>query len=161
MQKELERITASLNQVYRGAPWYGHGFVEKMETLDWRIVNITPTAHKTSVARLVKHVINWRIFLIEKLKGNAEFNIETDAPNDWTDINIESEEAWKALLQELDDTQEELIRLLDAETDDLLDRPVLGRSYNFSFLIEGIGLHDVYHLGQIGLIASQIKSGEK
>ncbi len=39
------------------------------------------------------------------------------------------------------------------QSDSILEDPVPGRNHNFRFLIEGMIQHDIYHLGQIGLMA--------
>lgn len=157
MQNEIQRLVNALTETYSGEPWYGEGFLEKLDSINWKLVSISPVENSTTIARLVKHIINWRIFLIEKLQGNAGFDIKIDAPNDWTDIVVESESDWEQLLVEMVESQNAIIRLLKEKTDEILDTQVEGRTYSYRFLIEGIIQHDVYHLGQIGLIASQLK----
>jgi len=156
MRTEIKEIIDQLNQVYSGDPWYGDGFVEKLSKIDWRIVNKMPTPNSPSVARLVKHILNWRVFLIQKLNGNVDFDIITDAPNDWTDIIIETEKDWTRLLEEMSNVHNETIELLTQNTKSKLQEKVTRRSYNFEFLLKGIVQHDIYHIGQIGLIAKQV-----
>lgn len=160
MEKETQRLYDSIMEIYTGKPWYGMGFLERINQVSWEIVSQKPIEDSTTIARLVRHMINWRIFLIEKLKGNVDFDIKQDAPNDWTDITIKSKEEWINLLDEMAETQEKIAGLLEESEYGLLDKKVSRRDYNFKFLIEGIIQHDIYHIGQIGLIDSQLKKRE-
>jgi len=65
------------------------------------------------------------------------------------------------LRQRLIQNQKELIGLLDAKTDDFLQTQTPGHTYDFQFLIEGIVQHDIYHQGQIGVVAKQARIIQK
>jgi len=127
MQFKIQKITSSLNQIYKGEPWYGEGFLEKLQQVDWTTVNWVPSQKTPSIAKLVKHIVNWRIFVIEKLKENEEFNIQMNAENDWTEIKISSEQEWDSLLKEMELVQEETLNILKLKEDEFLDKKVGGR----------------------------------
>ncbi len=158
MEKEVGTLIDKLNDSFLGEPWYGISLMEKLEQIDYSIANSVPGESTNSIARLVHHIINWRIFAIEKLQGNTKFNIELNGPGDWTDITIDSEKEWIELKEKLVQTQDKLIELLNGKSDDFLSRQVPGHTYDFRFLIEGIIQHDIYHLGQIGIVAKQAVS---
>tara|TARA_R110001592_G_scaffold89416_3_gene262991 strand:- start:1314 stop:1799 length:486 start_codon:yes stop_codon:yes gene_type:complete len=154
-RNKTHQLLEALNESFQGLPWYGESLMDKLSQIDYRIVNIAPIPTTNSVARLVHHIINWRIFVIEKFKGNDEFDIEMNSQNDWTDLNIATEKDWTDLIQKLVNTQKEIFDLLNAKTDDFLQTPVHGREYTIHRLIEGIVQHDIYHQGQIAIVAKQ------
>lgn len=141
----------------QGSPWYGESVMEKLERLDYQMVNKVPTGLSNSIARLVKHMISWRQFAIEKLKGNDAYDIRLNTPDDWPEVNIQTEEQWRHLLQELHATQDQLFSQLRARNEEDLEQPCHGKSYSLGFLVDGILQHDVYHLGQIALLDKMLR----
>lgn len=131
--------------------------MKKLGLLNVDIVNKVPLGSH-SVAQLVQHITNWRVFAIEKLKGNAQYDIELNSTSDWPDRIIDSKSEWQLLLKQLDETQQTIIALLGSKDDDFLKEQVPGRNYSYAFLLEGIVQHDVYHLGQIGIVAKQVRA---
>ena len=152
MKSRIYHLIQSLEHVMQGTPWYGDSVMEKLEQMDIRLVNEVPAGLTNSIARLVKHMISWRLFAIEKLNGNAAYDIRINTHEDWPEITIQTNEQWRHLLKELHDTQDQLFTQLRARNEEDLEQPCLGKSYSLGFLVEGILQHDVYHLGQIALI---------
>ncbi len=157
MQSQLETIIHNLEECFDGEPWYGISVTEKLNTVSWQNVNDKVYGAK-SIAVLVQHIINWRVFVLKKLEGDANYKIEMDSENDWTDIQINSEEEWNALKRTLQDTQDRLLRRLSKETDQLLEKQVPGKKYTFQPILTSIPQHDVYHLGQIAMLNSMGQS---
>jgi len=54
-------------------------------------------------------------------------------------------------------TQMEILELLDTKSDSWLYEFVLGKDYTNEYMISGAIQHDIYHLGQINLIYSQLQ----
>ncbi len=152
MQQHINILIDRLNDAFRGKTWYGISFIDKVNDIDWTIVNKTPFESANSIAKLVKHCMNWRYFAIEKLNGNATFDIELNTPQDWTEITITSQKDWTDLVTELKRTQQGITTILSTKNDAFLDKTVPGKPYNFLYLIEGVIQHDVYHLGQIAIV---------
>ncbi len=153
MNTELEKIAHRLTEMFDEQPWFGPQLLKKLQSIPFEYWNTKATPSKNDVARLLQHMINWRIFTIEKLKGNDDFNIELNSEADWSDVSISTEEDKNALINEFMDTQQQILELLKSKDDSLLDKPVGSRDYNFRYLLEGIIQHDIYHLGQIALVA--------
>lgn len=157
MKSRIYHLIQSLEHVMQGSPWYGESVMEKLERLDYQMVNKVPTGLSNSIARLVKHMISWRQFAIEKLKGNDAYDIRLNTPDDWPEVNIQTEEQWRHLLQELHATQDQLFSQLRARNEEDLEQPCHGKSYSLGFLVDGILQHDVYHLGQIALLDKMLR----
>ncbi len=151
MEEEVKYLIFKLQESFEGETWYGDSMIEKINSIDYKTVNNTSSVLTNSVAKLIQHIINWRIFAINKLQGNKEFDIEINGSFDWEEVYIENRQDWEDLIKNLHQTQIELIEIVSTKTDVFLRNQVPGKLYDFKFLIEGIIQHDIYHLGQIGL----------
>ncbi|HET8737552.1 MAG TPA: DinB family protein [Pricia sp.] len=151
MENQLKYIMANLSESFDGRPWYGISVMEKLDSIDWLKINAKTYGSK-SIAVLVRHIINWRIFCLKKLEGDMEYDIEIDGQNDWPEVHIDNQQEWEELKAELRHTQEKLLRKLSEQTDDLLLEKVPGKSYSFGPMLNGIAQHDIYHLGQIAML---------
>ncbi|MFS4493257.1 DinB family protein [Maribacter sp. 2308TA10-17] len=156
MRTQLEIIVQNLKDSFDGKPWYGISVMEKLNEIPWRIVNDKVYGEK-SIAILVQHIMNWRIFVLKKLEGDLEFNIIIDGENDWDEVHVKSPEEWNFLKQKLQSTQDSLIQKLSQETDELLNKEVPGKDYLFGPILISIAQHDIYHLGQIAMLNSMKK----
>ncbi|MBT8299358.1 MAG: DinB family protein [Maribacter sp.] len=154
---KLDYIINDLKECFEGKPWYGDSIMKKLEAVDWRIVNDQDYGNK-SIAVLVQHMINWRIFVMKKLQGDADYDIIIDELNDWTQVHIKNEQEWNLLKQEIRNTQNKIVEYLSAFTDDLLDKKVPGKKYTFGPILQSIIQHDIYHLGQIAMLNAKTKS---
>lgn len=156
MDGEIKMIIHNLEESFNGNPWYGISMMDKLNAVSWEIVNEEIYGAKT-IAVLVQHIINWRIFVLKKLEGDLEFNIVLDGENDWDAVYISSREEWASLKQKLRDTQESIIQKLSQETDAMLLLKVPGKDYEFGPILTSIAQHDIYHLGQIAMLNTMFK----
>ncbi|RRQ49511.1 DinB family protein [Maribacter algicola] len=153
MDLELQYIIRNLKECFNGKPWYGVSLMEKLEKVPWSIVNEQIYGSK-SIAVLVQHIINWRIFLLKKLEGDESYDLVIDSLEDWTPVIIKNEPEWKALLLNLQRTQTDLLEKLITENDHLLEKKVPGKKYTYGPILTSISQHDIYHLGQISMLVS-------
>lgn len=161
MKNRTKEIIKSLSEIFEGEPWYGDPVMRKLENVPYLIGYKTCSPESHSVAQIVGHLIAWKTFTIEKLKSNESFNIEIDSEDDWSNIEVHSSEEWEELKRKLVAAQCKIYELLNEKEDDsFLDEKVSGKEYDFSSLLNGIIHHDIYHLGQIGLIENQLKKKE-
>lgn len=157
MKNQLEIIIHNLQECFDGKPWYGIPVMEKLNAIPWQIVN-DQTYGSKSIAVLVQHIMNWRIFVLKKLEGDEKYNIVIDGENDWDEIRIKSQEDWGTLKTKLEHTQADLIKALTNQSDELLEQKVPGKTYTFGPILTSISQHDVYHLGQIAMLNAMHKS---
>ncbi|MBD1259668.1 DinB family protein [Maribacter polysiphoniae] len=157
MRTNLEYIIHDLKECFDGKPWYGDAVMTKLDTVDWHIVNDRIYGDKT-IAVVLQHMINWRIFVIKKLQGDADYDIIIDTLNDWVPITIGNEKEWERLKQGIRQTQNELLGLLADRNDAVLDKKVPGKNYVFGAILRSVAQHDIYHLGQIAMLSSMTKS---
>jgi uncharacterized damage-inducible protein DinB len=159
MKTELSHFIRQLQNNFNGRPWYGDSLLHKLENISSSEAFMAPVPGTHSVAQLTAHIIVWRRYLLERLKGNPQFKVEIDTELDWPSQETLRLKGWEAILSELAENQRELLALLAAETNELLDRPFDGKR-TFRSLIEGIIQHDIYHTGQIGLLVSLINKNK-
>lgn len=150
-KNKLEHIVDSLIECFDGKPWYGISVMEKLDAISWEIVNEQKYGSK-SIAVLVQHVINWRIFVLKKLDGDEAYDLKIDGPNDWSDIHINTLQEWDELKISLRQTQKELLEFLSDASNELLEKNVPGKKYTFGNVLTSIAQHDIYHLGQIAML---------
>ena len=151
MTSQLDIIINELKVCFDGKPWYGDSVMKKLDAIDWHCVNNQDYGTK-SIAVLLKHIINWRVFVIKKLQGDADYDIIIDELNDWVRIKIKNEQEWNKLKQEFRNTQREILEHLVNCNDDLLDEMVPGKKYAFGPILQSVVQHDIYHLGQIAML---------
>lgn len=158
MKNRTEKIIKSLSEIFEGEPWYGESVMRKLENVPYIIGYKTCIPESHSVAQIVGHLIAWKTFAFEKLKSNENYNIVIDSKDDWPIIEVHSPQEWEDLKRKLVAAQSRIYEILHEKPDDsFLDEKVGGKDYNFGYLLEGVIQHDIYHLGQIGLIESQLK----
>ena len=146
------------NESYKGETWLGASLMKSMEKISWEEVNTRPEGVKKSIAEILLHIINWRIFVIAKLKENKGFNIKINSEEDWTPIHIESQEEWNHLLERLEETQPVICNLLQTKSRYWFSEITAGKPYTNGYMMRGIIHHDIYHLGQINWLRSNLKN---
>lgn len=156
MKEQLNLIIQNLSDSFDGQPWYGPSLNKKLQEIPWEIVN-DATYNGKSIAILVQHMYNWRLFVLKKLAGDEAYNIVIDGENDWDAVHISSSEAWISLKHKLQESQEQLLQSLETQIDDLLLKKVPGKDYKFGPILTSIAQHDIYHLGQIAMLNAMLK----
>ena len=152
MPMRSDKLILDFKDAFDREPWYGDSVMKKLNTINLDIANVRPLPSFNSIAEIIQHMINWRIFAIKKMQGDKGFDIRQNYANDWTEANISSQSDWDELIKKLQSSQKEIIKLLSVKNEDFLDLKVSGRDYDFAFLLAGILQHDIYHLGQIALV---------
>jgi uncharacterized damage-inducible protein DinB len=145
-----------LNRVYHGDNWVEESYEGKLNALPEKDAFTPPAPSVHSVAEIVWHCIYWRNVNLQRLLGNNAYRDETLDRLNFLPLEELKQKGWKTLLQELKDTQQELLEMLKDKTDDFLE-DTYKPGYTFDFLIEGTVQHDYYHLGQIGLVVKILK----
>ncbi len=105
------------------------------------------------ICELVQHIIAWRVFAIKRLEGDTLF--EVSQKENWKVFTTEDENAWISLKKDLADSQNSLIRILENIHEEQLNDEVEGKAYDYYTLIHGVIQHDLYHLGEIALLARE------
>lgn len=145
-------LSEKLRELMEGDPWVTENFRDRVLSLGDKQAaqKIQPFHH--SIGEIVNHMTAWRYFVIKKMQGYAEHNIIVNTDEDWPSMK-----SWKKTKEDFEQSQEELLHMINSFPDELLETTVPLRSYTFSYLLDGIVKHDYYHYGQIACILAAIK----
>lgn len=156
MNKEILYIEEQIIDTYEGDPWFGRNARSLLAEVGEAIAFEKPN-DQHSIVELLWHMINWREFTISRFKKDAK-DLHHFEVNDWRELDHANKTLWQQGLQRLHQTQNELLEIIQAQKDEMLDRNVEERNYNFRKLLNGILQHDIYHLGQIAYIKKMLEN---
>ena len=137
-----QTLTERLIRVYEGKPWYGKNVLA--------ILDLPTQGLREEGLAILKHMISWRNYVSAVLKGK-EFKIEINSEKDWPRVTGNASE----IIEEYALSQKELLAAIDQVAEkDWFNRPDGARFSNYE-LCMGVIDHDIYHAGQIALIAKR------
>lgn len=146
---ETYRITELLRRAFDGKPWFGPSVMDTLsKVMLEETLNQLPNSH--TIIELLEHMIAWRTFVIKRLQGDNEFEIEQE--ESFKHVSAMTSGIWQDAMQRLHQTQDNLLQILSQTTDEKLDDMVAGREYTVDKMLHGVIQHDVYHIGQIALL---------
>ncbi len=147
--KLIKNITQQLLDVQEQENWLDENFKKKIDKITEEQAFQRPLPELHSVAELISHLLVWRKESIRKLNGQ-DAKLTMESSDNWRKNEELEKIGWNKLKSDFYESQEELIRLIEHESDEYLESKYLD-GYKFKYLIEGLIHHDLYHLGQIGI----------
>ena len=150
MNKEIQAIINSLQQVLNGQPWYGEAVLPMLKKIHPAVVYINPKNSHAAI-EILYHMINWAQFTLNRLQRKLEEDLVDSEESDWRGIDPKVH-TWKSGLAEFELLHQQIISILKKKDDSLLEEKVDFRDYNFRFLLNGLMQHNIYHLGQIAFL---------
>ena len=154
MTNELKMYAAQLNENFSGEPWFGRNIQVILKEINEDIASQKPNG-QNSMLELLYHMINWRLFTINRLEKSSA-TVKSFEENDWQVLDHQDKSLWQKGIEQLNDTQQRLLNLINTMKDEDLQSPVHERDYENRTLINGIIQHDIYHLGQIAYIKKML-----
>lgn len=155
MNPLIQYTIAQFEEIQYGYPWVGSSFTSKLADVDEDLVFERPLENLHSVAEIISHLTFWRREALLKIKTGQGSKMDDD-PENWLPNDILQLKGWDHIKKEYDDTLSELIALLEDKEDVFLSQMYYDTDYKgyypYSFLINGMLHHDVYHLGQLGIV---------
>ena len=156
MKREILLIAGQLKDAYEGEPWFGRCTKDILDEIDSDIVFEKP--HKQhSILELLWHMINWKEFVINRLRIDNTKSAGYFEENDWRKLDHFDKTLWQQGLQQFARLHNELTEIIQQQNDQLLSERVSERNYDFRKLLNGIIQHDIYHLGQIAYIKKMLQ----
>lgn len=148
---EMQHILTTIKRTFHGAAWHGPAVKEVLKdiTAEQALMRL-PNTH--SIIELAGHMATWRVYVVRKLQGDGTFKVSDDT-------NFPAEKDWAKVLRDLDDSQAQLEQALDKFPEEKLHELVPHSAYKHSYytILHGIVHHDLYHAGQIQLIAKSFR----
>ena len=138
----------------RTDPFFGSGLTQSLDRIPEADLH-RPVGHRT-IAQLLEHMLAWRYDLIKRLHDEPRERIELNSPRDWPDPADRTKAHY---LGEFAATAARLKEGL-AKFDETKLGDILHPDYEYTSveMLEGGVQHDIYHLGQINLLAALLKA---
>lgn len=156
MNTEILQIAEQLKDAYEGDPWFGRSIKSLLKDVEEDTVFEKPNGEH-SIVELLWHIINWRAFTINRIREGDEVSLKFFEANDWRTLDHHDKSLWKKGLHKLNETQSELVAVIQHQQDSILDETVPGRNYSFKKMLYGIVQHDIYHAGQIAYLTKMLR----
>lgn len=154
MVREIDRVVELLTQTYlgdaTGEAWFGPALRPLLRAVTPASAARRPLPNRHTIWELVLHLAANIDFVLARLDGRA---LELAPEVDWPPAPEPTAAAWAQALAALDARHEELRARVSALGDEQLMAPVVGRSYPLYVMLHGIIQHNVYHAGQVALLA--------
>jgi uncharacterized damage-inducible protein DinB/heme-degrading monooxygenase HmoA len=148
---KIHHYLYQLEQTYHGGNWLDESLLGKLDGLTDAQAFATPVPGVHSVAEIVWHCIYWRTVLIHWLQGDNGYRDETRERFNFLPLDVLQAKGWEGLRFELENTQV-ILRTLLLEKDDRYLAEEYQSGYTYEQAVAGTIQHDIYHLGQIGLV---------
>lgn len=150
------RVSSYINQfqqIFNGHPWLDESFSKKLDNLSEEQAFSRSPDHNHCVAEVVSHLTAWRNEVLRRLINNSsERKLTEESYDNWKLLTELQQAGWQQLYTDLKKSQEQLIDFLRSINDSFLDGQLAETAFNKEYFVAGILHHDLYHLGQIGLI---------
>ena len=146
---ETARIADQLKRAVGGDAWHGPALMEILAGVDAAAAAARPISNAHTIWELTLHISAWDSVILRRIAGKAAS--PSDEEN-FPKIKDTSEAAWRVTLANLHRQHQELLRVISEMPDSRLSEQVLGKDYDFYFLLHGTVQHALYHAGQIVLL---------
>ena len=150
--KETQRIAALFEDLYDGTPWVDVTIAGTLKNISAKKAAAKPSPNRNSIWEIVNHVISWRDHALVRMQGKQMKQSET---NYFSPVANTSAAEWKRTLKKFETSQRNWMRFLKTFKDADLGKTYSDNPQTYYKLIQGIIQHDVYHLGQIVLLAKK------
>ena len=156
----INHTVQQLQEIHNGKLWMGDNFQKKIQSISSDDAFKRPLPNLHSPAELIAHLTVWRKDAILKIKEGKGQLLDSD-PANWMSNSELMKIGWRQLIQEYEESLLAIVDLLQNKSDSFLEEKYEDQDfqgvYNYSFLINGILHHDLYHLGQLGIVIKLIK----
>ncbi|MDH4058698.1 MAG: DinB family protein [Cyclobacteriaceae bacterium] len=142
--ESIKNINKLVQRIYNGKAWHGPSILEVLKDVNESNAQ-KKAGNSHSIVQLVMHMVAWRTFVTKRLLGDSTFELSDDQ-------NFPKETNWATALKALEESQAELVNVIDSLDANRLQEIVSDRKYDFFVLLHGVIHHDIYHIGQIQLI---------
>ncbi len=155
MKTFINSIVRQLRDIQHERNWVGSSFDWKLKSITDAQAFIRPLPDLHSVAEIISHLTAWRNDAMLKLETGRGKLKEEDEEN-WPTNDKLSKLGWERIRSDYDRSLDKLIGLLESKDDDFLSEKYYDQDFKgereYRFVVEGLLHHDIYHLGQLGIV---------
>jgi uncharacterized damage-inducible protein DinB len=149
---ESSRIADQLRRAFYGGAWHGDSLFEILTGVAAAQAAARPVKNAHSIWELVLHVTAWDGAVRRRMTGVA---LELSDGENFPPVTDTSDAAWGRTLEDVRRVHDELTAAVTHFPEADLMKPVPGKTgahYNFSYMLDGVVQHELYHAGQIALL---------
>jgi len=148
---EATRIEDQLRRAFEGEAWHGPSVWEILDGVSAGQAARRPIERAHTIWEIVLHMAVWESVVRRRLAGE----IIDDLPprEDWPEVSDRSKSAWEKALADLRRGHQQLREAISRLPDNRLEEIVPGKNYSVYVMVHGVVQHDLYHAGQIALLA--------
>lgn len=149
---ETSRIADQLKRAFYGGAWHGDSLFEILTGVAAAQAAARPIKNAHTIWELVLHISAWDGAVRRRMTGVA---VKLSAAKNFPPVTDTSDVAWGKTLEEVRRVHDELIAAVTHFPEADLMKPVPGKSgahYTFSYMLDGLAQHELYHAGQIALL---------
>jgi len=152
---EMKRLADQLRRLFNGGAFHGESIREVLAGVTREQSRARPIEKAHTIAELVEHIHIWNVHSVNAVKGVPipkwpGGRIEDDWPEPGAD--------WERAQREMYETAEELAKLIESSSAELLKKTVPGRDYSFEELFAGQVQHGLWHAGQMAVLKKAANS---
>jgi uncharacterized damage-inducible protein DinB len=146
---EIERIDDQFRRAFEGPAWHGPSVKEALTDVTAEQAGRRPVAGAHTIWELVHHLAAWNSTVRRRLEGEG---LQEPVEGDWPPVSDTSETAWQASLGGLDDSYNQLRKVMATVSDSRLDEAIMEGGSTVYATLHGNVHHNLYHAGQIMLL---------
>ncbi|HTR24740.1 MAG TPA: DinB family protein [Terriglobales bacterium] len=149
---ETTRIADQLKRAFYGNAWHGDSLYEILTGVTAAQAAARPIKNAHSIWELLLHISAWDAAVRKRMTGVA---VQLSDAENFPPVSDTSDAAWGRTLEDVRRVHDELIAAVMHFPEADLMKPVPGKSgahYNFSYMLDGLAQHELYHAGQIALL---------
>lgn len=139
-----------MERAFRGGSWHGPAVLDVLGHIDAERAGERPIPEAHTIAELVLHMAVWKDAARRRISGE---DYSPPCSADWRPLDRPLEAEWRAALAELVATHDALRAAVASLDDAALERVVPGQTTTVYATLHGVIQHDLYHAGQIALLA--------
>lgn len=159
-RKIINYIVQQLSDIQNEKLWMGDNFDKKLNSITEEEAFIKPLPTMHGIAEMIAHLTAWSKDTILKIKyGTGE--LKENHEQNWPDNERLKKLGWNVVVQDYQESFSQVIGLLKVQDDSFLQKQYFDQDFNaefdYSFAIDGMLHHNIYHLGQMGIVIKLIK----
>ncbi len=147
---ELERLEFQLRRSFEGEAWHGPSLLEALANVTAEVASARPIANAHTIWEIVLHLIATYNLVLRRMHGNPT---QLTPEEDWPRVPSASSSSWHETIEKLREVNGRLCKEVAGFNPEKLDQPLAPGSSSAYTQFIGITQHDLYHAGQIVLLA--------
>ena len=151
-------LADQIRRAFDGEAWHGDPVMEIVGDVTAKHAATRPIENAHSIWELVLHIAAWDSAVLRRTGGTA---VELKDNENFPPVSDTAEKPWRAAVQQMKDTHDNLVKAVAAFPDARLQERVPGKRekyYDFYYMFSGIVQHELYHAGQIVILKKALKA---